>query len=287
MQHFHLWRLPARCRFNEDDRASWFSHKAETAKPYYYSVYLADHDVVAEVTPTERAAVMRFTFPESDFSFILLDAFNKGSMVTIDASTRTITGYCRNNHGGVPDNFHNYFVAVFDRDFDFTGTWADGKLGRGALMAEADHAGAVVGFKTARGEQVTVKIASSFISPEQAVINLNREVGERDFESIKGEARDIWNRELGRIKVEGGTSDQQRTFYSCLYRTLLFPRQFHEINAEGKTVHYSPYNGTICDGYMFTDNGFWDTFRAVFPFFTLMYPELNGKIMQGLVKHLS
>ncbi|MBE0676542.1 MAG: GH92 family glycosyl hydrolase, partial [Bacteroidales bacterium] len=269
--------------FNEEDRMSWFSHKAEISKPHYYSVYLADHDVVAEVTPTERAAVLRFTFPENDSSFVILDGFNKGSMVRIIPEERKIIGYCRNNHGGVPENFHNYFVAVFDKDFEMTATWADGVLTLGTLESEADHAGAVVGFRTKKGEQVEVKVASSFISPEQAMVNLEREVGTKDFEGVKAAAEEVWNTELGRIKVEGGTDDQMRTFYSCLYRTLLFPRQFHEVTVDGRTVHYSPYNGEICDGYLYTDNGFWDTFRAVFPFLTLMYPEVNSRIMQGLV----
>ena len=88
---------------------------------------------------------------------------------------------------------------------------------------------------------------------------------------------------MDRIEVEGGTADQQRTFYSCLYRMILFPRQFFEINEKNEIVHYSPYNGEVLPGYMFTDNGFWDTFRALFPFTTLMYPDLNSRIMEGLV----
>jgi len=280
---FSFMAVTGKMRFREDDRASWFSHKAETSKPYYYSVYLADHDVVAEVTPTERAAVLRFTFPENDSSYIILDGFNGQSAVIVDQGNRTITGYCRNNHGGVPENFHNYFVAVFDRDFEVSGTWTDDAFAQGSLNAEGAHTGAVVRFSTKRGDQVTVKVASSFISPEQALVNLESEVGTKSFDEVMNIGRDVWNRELGRIQIEGGTDDQRRTFYSCLYRTLLFPRRFHEITAAGKVVHYSPYNGEICDGYMYTDNGFWDTFRAVFPFFTLMYPEENSKMMQGLV----
>ena len=114
---FSLMPLTGKLRIKEDERASWFSHKAEIVKPYYYSVYLADYDVTAEVTPTERSAIFRFTFPENDSSFILIDAFNEGSMVKIIPSERKIVGYCRNNSGGVPENFHNYFVVVFDKDF--------------------------------------------------------------------------------------------------------------------------------------------------------------------------
>jgi predicted alpha-1,2-mannosidase len=280
---FSLMPITGKLKVSENERASWFSHKAEVAKPYYYSVYLADYDVTAEVTPTERAAMFRFTFPENDSSYILIDGFNKGSMVKIIPSERKVIGYCRNNHGGVPDNFHNYFVALFDHDFASVNTWHGDTLNQNKPEEEGDHTGAVLGFKTKKGEKIIVRIASSFISQEQALLNLTRETGMKDFESIKREGKDEWNRQLGRIDVEGGTSDQQRTFYSCLYRMLLFPRQFFEINEKNEVMHYSPYNGEVLPGFMYTDNGFWDTFRAVFPFFTLMYPDVDSKIMSGLV----
>ncbi|MGY5849851.1 GH92 family glycosyl hydrolase [Salegentibacter sp. F14] len=280
---FSLMAVTGELKFEQQERASWFSHKAEKARPHHYSVYLADYDVTAEVAPTERAAYFKFTFPESDSAYIVLDAFNKGSMVKIIPKERKIIGYARNNHGGVPENFHNYFVAEFDKDFEVSHTWKDNwELQEHATRAEANHVGAIIGFKTKKGEEVNVKVASSFISHEQAQLNLDSEIGQSAFEEIKNKAKNTWNQELGRIKVEGENTDQIETFYSSLYRVLLFPRKFYEINKEGKRVHYSPYNGKILPGYMFTDNGFWDTFRAVFPFFNLMYPELNKKIMAGL-----
>lgn len=280
---FSLMAVTGKLKINEDERASWFSHKAEVARPHYYSVYLGEYDTKVEVTPTERAAIFRFTFPKTDSAFILLDGFFEGSSVTIKPDSKTIVGYARNNSGGVPENFHNYFVARFDKPFKYHGTWSEGKYSSGSLDAESQHSGAVVGFKTEKGEKVHVKVASSFISPEQAMLNLRREVGEKSFEQIRQEGRKTWNKELNRIKVFGGKRDQRETFYSCLYRVLLFPRKFYEFNSDGEMVHYSPYNGKVKPGYMFTDNGFWDTFRAVFPFFTLMYPELNSHIMKGLV----
>jgi predicted alpha-1,2-mannosidase len=278
---FSFMAVTGELKINEDDRASWFSHKAEVVKPNYYSVYLADYDVTAEVTPTERAAIFRFTFPENENSYILLDAFNGGSSVKIIPEERKIVGYCRNNSGGVPANFHNYFVAVFDKDFEITKTWKEENLLE-TTESVGSHTGAVIGFKTKKGEKVHAKVASSFISPEQAELNLSREVGDKTFAEIQIEGEEIWEKELSKIKIEGGTDQQQRTFYSSLYRTLLFPRKFFEINDKNEVVHYSPYNGEVLPGYMFTDNGFWDTFRAVFPFFTLMYPELNSQIMEGL-----
>ena len=279
---FSLMPVTGELKFKGAERASWFSHKAEVAQPHYYKVYLADYDVTTEFTPTDRAVSFRFTFPENDESYILLDAFDGGSMVKIIPEERKIIGYCQNNHGGVPANFKNYFVAVFDKDFEVVKTWKDENLQESA-EAQSFHVGGIVGFKTQKGEEVNVKLSSSFISAEQAELNLSREIGNKSFEAIKAEGEQIWEKELGRIKVEGGSEAEQKTFYSCLYRTLLFPRKFYEFDADNNIVHYSPYNGEVLPGYMFTDNGFWDTFRAVFPFFTLMYPDLNSQIMEGLV----
>ncbi|MBG6130309.1 putative alpha-1,2-mannosidase [Aquimarina sp. EL_43] len=280
---FSVMAITGDLKYKEDERASWFSHKAETVKPYYYKVYLADYDVVAEVAPTERAAHFKFTFPKADQSYIMLDAFFKGSMVKIIPEERKIIGYCRNNSGGVPDNFHNYFVAEFDKDFNINHTWGeDWKLVENSKENEGEHVGAIIGFETKKGETVHVKVASSFISPEQAQLNLNREVGNDTFQQTQIKAKKAWEKELRKIKIEDDNSDHIKTFYSCLYRVLLFPRKFYEFNEKNEVVHYSPYNGKVLPGYMFTDNGFWDTFRAVFPFFNMMYPELNSQIMEGL-----
>jgi predicted alpha-1,2-mannosidase len=280
---FSLMAVTGDLKYNEEERASWFSHKAEEAKPYHYETYLADYDITAEITPTERASMFRFTFPENKSSYIVLDAFNMGSMVKIIPEERKIIGYCRNNNGGVPENFHNYFVAVFDKDFKWEHTWKDNwKLKENSTYSEGDHVGAIIGFETELGEEVNVKVASSFISLEQAELNLSREIGNKSFETVKKEAKASWENEFQRLIVEDDNIDNIRTFYSCLYRLLLFPRKFYEINKNEEIVHYSPYNGQVLPGYMFTDNGFWDTFRAVFPFFNLMYPDLNKQIMEGL-----
>ncbi|MEI6677566.1 MAG: GH92 family glycosyl hydrolase [Mariniphaga sp.] len=279
---FSLFPETGKLIVDENKRASWYSHKVEIAKPHYYRAYLSNYDVITEITPTERAAQFRFTFPESDASHIVIDAFNKGSMVKISPQERKVTGYCRNNSGGVPENFHNYFVIIFDKEFGEVSTWQDSVLSKGSAAAEGKHVMAVVTFKTKKGELVHARVASSFISLEQAELSLKREIGQNSFDQIKNNAEAAWNKEFARVKVEGGTVDQLRTFYTALYRTMLFPRKFYEIDANNKIVHYSPYNGKVLPGYMFTDNGFWDTFRAVFPYFTLMHPSLSSQIMEGL-----
>ncbi|MBF4466277.1 GH92 family glycosyl hydrolase [Flavobacterium sp. LC2016-12] len=277
---FSIMPVTGKLRFKEAERESWFSHKSETVTPYYYSVYLADHDVTTEIAPTERAARFRFTFPETNDAYIVVDAFDKGSYVKIIPSENKIIGYTTKNSGGVPENFKNYFVIVFDKGFTVTKTFDGDKL-LDVIETQADHSGAVIGFKTSKGEKVNAKVASSFISYEQAERNLN-ELGKDNFDQVKEKGRNVWNTELSRIKVGGGTAGQFTTFYSSLYRSLLFPRKFYEFDAKGKAVHYSPYNGKVLPGYMFTDTGFWDTFRALYPFLNLMYPELNQQMQEGL-----
>ena len=287
---FSLFPETGKLKINEDDRSSWFSHKTEISKPHYYKVYLADYDVTTEITPTERGAQFQFTFPKTTNAHILIDGFFKGSMIRVFPKERKVVGYCRNNSGGVPENFHNYFVIYFDKDFENSQTWETSKSLKvntnslsNALSAEGYHVGAVLSFNTENDEKITARVASSFISLEQAELNLEREIGSDTFEQTKIKAANLWNTELSRIEIEGGSLDQYRTFYTALYRVLLFPRKFYEINGSNEIIHYSPYNGEVISGYMFTDNGFWDTFRAVFPFFTIMYPDFTSQLMQGLV----
>ena len=279
---FSILPITGKPEFDQDKRASWFSHKAEIATPYYYRVYLADYDIVAELAPTERACAMRFTYPENDKSFVVVDAFDKGSYVKILPEKQMIVGYTTKNSGGVPDNFKNYFVVKFDKPFTYKAAVADGTVGEGNTEATCNHAGAIIGFQTKRGEAVNVQVASSFISEEQALRNLG-ELKDGSFDRIKAEGRKTWNNVLGKIEIEDQNIDHKRTFYSCLYRSVLFPRSFFEYDAQGKVVHYSPYNGEVLPGYMFTDTGFWDTFRCLFPLLNVMYPSMNTKMQEGLV----
>ena len=268
--------------WDEERRASWFSHKAEKATPYYYKVYLADYDVTAEVAPTERAAILRFTFPETDQANVVIDAFDKGSEITIAPGNRAIFGYTTRNSGGVPVGFKNYFVIMFDRAFTHFVTVEDSIAHDDKRHVSCHHAQAVVTFSVPRGTRVSARVASSFISPQQALLNLE-ELGTDNLDTIKEKGRQRWNDVLGRIEVEDSDIDHLRTFYSCLYRSVLFPRSFYEIDVNGNPIHYSPYNGQVLPGRMFTDTGFWDTFRSLFPLVDLVYPTMGAWMQEGLV----
>ena len=280
---FSLMPITGEVTFDEEKRASWFSHKAEIAKPYYYRVYLADYDITTEIAPTERAAMFRFTFPQEEMSYVVLDAYDRGSYVQIQPEKNRIVGYTTRNSGGVTEDFKNWFIIDFgSRSFDYTSVTDSKEIFTDRKELKDNHTGAIVGFRTGHRDVITARVASSFISLEQAERNLN-ELGKKSFDEIASDGRKIWNDVLGRIQVEGGSEEQMRTFYSCLWRSLHFPRRFYEIDDKGNPIHYSPYNGQILPGYLFADTGVWDTFRCLFPFLNLVYPSMNEEMQAGLV----
>lgn len=265
---------------DQHERASWFSHKAEKATPYYYRVYLADYDVTTELVPTERAALFRITYPRGRSAHLTIDAYDMGSYIKVIPGERKVIGYSTKNSGGVPSNFKNYFVIEFDQPFEISSLVAD-SLSHNGFEAEANHVATVLTFP--RGAILHARVASSFISHEQADINLS-ELGHCTLEELSSKGRDEWNEYLGRITLGNDEHlDHVRTFYSTLYRSLLFPRRFYEITASGDTMHYSPYNGKVLPGYMYTDTGFWDTFRSLFPLLNLIYPDEAVRMQAGLV----
>jgi predicted alpha-1,2-mannosidase len=279
---FAIMPTTGRIKVSQNQRQSWFSHKAEVAKPYYYSVYLADHDVTTEIAPTERSAQFRFTYPKTDSSFIVIDAFDKGSYIKVIPGEKKIVGYSSKYARGPLKNFKNYFVIYVDKPITLAQVYSDSTLNDG-LELTAKHASAVIGFKTAKGEKVNLRVASSFISIEQAEISLNREIGQDNFDVTKQKAKAVWNKTLSKLAVEGGSVEQVRTFYSCLYRMLFFPNKMYELDAKNQPVHYSAQNGQVLPGYKFAGTGFWDTFRALYPFLNLVYPSINKEMQAGLV----
>lgn len=278
---FSIMPVTRSLKINEDKRASWFAHRSEEARPYYYKVYLSEYDVTTEITPTDRCAYFTFTFPECDDSYVVIDGYDHGSYIKVEPEKQRVVGYSTRNSGGVGPNFRNWFVIEFDKPFDSDWTWLDGgELQPGKKELQGNHVGAAIGFKTKRGEKVGAKVATSFISLEQAERNM-AEIGNKTFDQVKAEAKAEWNKVLGAVDVESSDKDKLRTFYSCLYRTALFPHKMHEIDANGNVVHYSPDTDKVEPGYLYTGTGFWDTFRALFPMVNLFWPEEGAKMQQG------
>ena len=267
---------------DQDKRATPFSHHNETALPSYYSVRL-DNGIKVEMTPTERGAHLRFSFPKGHQAYLMLDGYDKMSQVKVYPSEHKITGWV-NNGRWIPSNFHNYFVIIFNKPFQTYGTWENvhGSKSDGQTAAEGPGVGAYIAFQ--KGTVVEAKIASSYISPDQAETTLGRELGSfPTFDDTRRAADKVWNDQFNRVLVEGGTEAQKTTFYSCLFRASLFSHSFFEYDKDGHPYYYSPYDGQVHPGYMYTDNGFWDTFRSQFPLTNILHPTMQGRYMQALL----
>jgi predicted alpha-1,2-mannosidase len=208
--NFSLMPVSGKLAVTEDARASEFRHETEVTRPSYYKVRLDTWKATMEVTPTERAASFRFTFEENGDAYVVLDAFNKGSVVEILPGQNKVLGICRNNNGGVTDNFSNYFVIEFDRPFAGYGTWTPEAVKPGETKLRDQHVGAYLKFDASANKVVGCKVASSYISSEQAQRNLDREIGAAGFDAVLQRADAVWNETMGRLRVEGGTEEQQR-----------------------------------------------------------------------------
>ena len=267
---------------DESKRATPFSHDKEIAKPHYYKVTL-ENGITTEFSPTTRSAHFRFSFPAKGDAFLVLDGYTKTSQVQIDVANHRITGYVHNGAFS-PKTHKNYFIIQFDKPFVSYGTWENRKntIQKNNLSREGEGIGAYVQF--AKGSKVQAKVSTSYISPEQAEVTMTRELGKHSsVEVTKQAAADVWNQLLNRVLVEGGTEEDMKTFYSCMFRANLFSHKFYEEKEDGSPYSYSPYDEKIHDGYMFTDNGFWDTFRSQFPLTNILHPTMQGQYMQALL----
>ena len=267
---------------DESKRATPFSHDKEIAKPHYYKVTL-ENGITTEFSPTTRSAHFRFSFPAKGDAFLVLDGYTKTSQVQIDVANHRITGYVHNGASS-PKTHKNYFIIQFDKPFVSYGTWENRKntIQKNNLRREGEGIGAYVQF--AKGSKVQAKVSTSYISPEQAEVTMTRELGKHSsVEVTKQAAADVWNQLLNRVLVEGGTEEDMKTFYSCMFRANLFSHKFYEEKEDGSPYYYSPYDEKIHDGYMFTDNGFWDTFRSQFPLTNILHPTMQGQYMQALL----
>jgi predicted alpha-1,2-mannosidase len=227
---------------------------------------------ILELTPTIRSSAMRITYEEPGDGGILIDLPGKDAEATCSASDGIITALTHKNSGGVQSDFATYFYIRCDRP-----------IASFAVKETGDRQVAEVRFATKPSKPVVVRVGTSFISYDQARLNLKQEIGEKSFQALLQDAEDKWESELGRVRIQGRTEVERRTFYSCLYRTLLFPRVWHEVDSAGQTVHRSPYTGRVEPGVLYADHGLWDDYHAWYPMMALLYPERLSEILQGWV----
>ena len=286
------------------DRALPFSHSGEIAKPYYYSVYLQapnKQTIRGEIAAASRCGMLRFTFPKSDQSHIVIHGINlnpeladsnnnlshriatlKG-YVKIDQQHGEITGYNPDRQsaqlGPELSNFKGYFIIQFDKAFDSYGTWSGSEINPSSTEQFGTLMGAYVNFKTSKNEQIKLRIATSFISLDQARQNLLQEVPDWNFDQLVDSTRAVWQENLSRVQVRGITGDQKAVFYTALFHTMLFPREFSE-----NGTYYSAFDDKIHAGNSYTDYSLWDTYRALHPLLVFTQPDRVNTMINSLLQ---
>lgn len=255
-----------------EPRASSWRPEDAHLHPYSFRLRLARYQADVELVPSERCAVMTAQFANNQPSGFLVEVPDSADAIETEGK-RVLRFKSRTNRGGVPENFANYYVVRFAEPWESFETRTEGE----SQIAMARFGNA----RTGNTQRIEARIATSFISFEQAERNLDRELGTKSVDELRAAAKASWKEHFGRIEVDGGSDRELKTFYSCLYRTLLFPRIFHEPDADGKPQHFSAYTGKVVPGVMYADHGYWDVYRAWYPFMALVYPERLGEILQA------
>ncbi len=264
---------------------SSYSHQDEEASPGYYSVFLKDYGIKAELTATERVGFHRYTFPESKEAHIIIDVTHsltpgRDTHVKI-LNEKQIEGYVTGDmEGSYNLPLTCYFFAESNKAFTSAGTW-NGKSINNDLkeISGKDGVGAFVNFETTKGEQVLVKVGISFVSIEGAKKNLKAELPHWEFEKVIEEAREEWNKKLNKIDIKGGNDDQKTIFYTAMYHSLMFPRVFSDVDGS----YYSHFDNTIHinpgERY-YVDFSLWDTYRAQHPLLAYLEPERQNEMIR-------
>lgn len=279
---------------DQNGRALTFSHDDETATPYYYKVTAGKEEgkpITAEMTATKRCAIYRFTYPSSDEAKIFVEsARGRGNgHIEIDEENGEITGWNNDNmsshlNNNPPENLKGYFVIQFSKDTDGKGTYENYKIQNDATSADGQKSGAYLSFNTEQDETVEIRIGTSFVSVDQARANIEQEIGDKEFNEVKEETKNIWNDRLNAIQIEGATESENHIFYTAMYHALLYPRTFYEV-VDGKNIYFSPYDDQYHEGKSYTDFSLWDTFRAQNSLLTIVAPDKIDEMVQSLLQN--
>lgn len=278
-----------RCR--PQDRGAFFSHENEVATPAYYSCFLEPYKIHAEMTATSRSAIFQFTYMKEGDGFLIVNPnSDEGEgYIEIDPNKNEIRGYNpvhRIYQGwGEKAGFNGYFVLKFDCEIQDYGVYKDTLLfQQKKSIGNNINIGAYVRFKVQKNETIKVKVGSSFSSMEGAILNLNTEIPHWDFNRIRKQLENIWNKELNRINIFTDTLNKQK-FYSALYRTSFLPRTFNDV--DGSHPAFGSNNvilkGTSDKDY-FDDFSAWDTYRALHPLKVLIDSERSAQMIQSLIE---
>lgn len=288
---FTVMPLTGSLRTRPDLRASRFSHDTEVATPSYYKVELPDEHIDAEMTGTSRAALLRFAYDRAGDAWLVVNPNSDEAQATIAVNPHTgrVTGtnpVHRIYQGkGEPAGFSGHFVLEIDRPITDYGVYHGDTVLYGInAISMKPEAGVFIKFHVEAGDTVTLRAASSFVDVAGAVANLEAEIGDRGFDDVQCELVALWNRELGRLEVEGGDPDALAMFYGALYRASLLPRVINDV--DGRYMAFAGA-GEVCrvepGRNMYDDYSMWDTYRALHPLKVITHPAMTADMMQSLV----
>ncbi len=284
--------LPATGRVERSPGDTWESyagfleHSAESASPGYYSIQMQPSGVRAELTVTQRAGFGRFTYPRTRDALMLVNADGSANGSTNPSveiiGDRELAGTVTSGHFcDSPGTYTVHFYARFDRAFSSYGVWSGSRLYRGERAVAGERSGAYVGFDTRSNPRVQMKVGLSFVSRDNARLNLDREEPGWSFDVVRRAARASWNRLLGEVRVSGGTEDQRQIFYTALYHALLQPNVFSDANGQ-----YVGFDGRVhvARGYtQYANFSGWDIYRSEVQLLALLAPKQTSDMMQSLV----
>ncbi|MBO5230671.1 MAG: GH92 family glycosyl hydrolase [Clostridia bacterium] len=265
-----------------EERWSGFRPEDAVLSPYYLKIRLLRSRCDFELAPTERGAAVKVTFDEDGGNYLSVLPVKGNCSYRFNEKTNTLYASTDMHMSGEAVKFKNYIVVKFpDGSVDADKTLvSSGEKFRSGTKCRGKKAGIHIALKN---KETEIKIATSYISFEQAMLNLETELSGKTFNQIKNEAENIWEGYLSRIKIETKDKKLFKTFYSCMYRAFLYPHKCYEYDKNGNPVHYCPHDGSIRNGVRYTDNGFWDTYRTVYPFFALVAKDELREMLRAFI----
>lgn len=251
---------------HEDLRWSYYNPKDCVMQPAYMKSYINRDRYTFELSPTNSGAAVRFDFWYKNDNRINFIGDEK-TVFSVDEKSGLVLGYTTACfHKPACGEIREYFAISLDAPFE---------------VEQIENA---VSLKI-EGQKAVVKFATSFISQEQAILNYKKELENKSFDEVHQSAKAEWEKYLSRIEIEDNDEERKKTFYSCLYRVFLWPRRFYEIDEKGEIVHLNMHSGKVEKGYMYTDNGFWDTFRTVYPLLSVLDTNIYAEMAEGFYNY--
>ena len=268
--------------FDGEDRWSGYRPEDAVLTPYYLKTRFLRSKSELELAPTERGAAIKVVFDDDGDNYFTVVSVKGMNSFRYDEKKNILFASTDMHMSGEAVKFKNYIVFKFPEnavDASKTLISSDDRFKSGTKCR-----GKKSGIHLYLNEKSTdIKIATSYISFEQAVLNLENELGGKSFDEVKTFAEDLWESYLSRVQIEAKDKKQLKTFYSCMYRAFLYPHKCYEYDKNGKPVHYCPHDGSTRPGVRYTDNGFWDTYRTVYPFFALVAKEELREMLTAFI----